>query len=217
MRRRLRWELRAWSPLRQLKVQIERKTGRFSVFQWSILLSSEENRKMTPKCQLGVHLTGKSMILESWIESLNFLFFILLMENRIVTNTLYVVFIFFTTPPPKNSRHVHNTLHLPHGNIQPISNKSYLSSLFRPRTITVYNKKCQPSLQDDCWWLADGAKKIENTNRDDPKTLKHWPPMARKTNIMETHNAGARWVSIYLYIYICFWCSEGKGLRMRTV
>lgn len=126
-------------------------------------------------------------------------------------------FHFFMTPPPKNSRHVRNTLHLPRGNIQPISSKSYFSSLFRPRTITVYIKKCQPSLRDDCWWLADGAKKIENTNRDDPKTLKHWPPMARKTNIMETHNAGARWVSIYLYIYICFWCSEGKGLRMRTV
>lgn len=45
-------------------------------------------------------------------------------------------------------------------------------------------------------------KKTENTNRDDPKTLKHWPPTARKTNIMETHNAGAWWVFIYLYIYI---------------
>lgn len=123
--------------------------------------------------------------------------------RKLMLQTLFMVFHrihFFTTPPPKNAR----ILHLPCGNIQPISNKLHLSSLFRLRTITVYNKNVShhSRMIVDDWQMGQKKKLKTPTETILCGPLKHWPPTARKRNIMETHNTGARWLSIYLYIYM---------------
>lgn len=67
---------------RQPTVHTEAKTGWFSFFQLSISLSTCENRKTNPKCQLWVYFTSeKIQFLENWIHFLNVLFSVLSMEN----------------------------------------------------------------------------------------------------------------------------------------